>query len=151
MGRFLILCALGALLLSIIKGGRGGGEVDFPMIQINQVTPTSLQPENKKIRVVLFTGTEWCGACQHLDSTVIGTAAWQDFAKKELRFRVVDIPADRSKASQSDLRLAQQFGVRGYPTMVVMDAQNEELSRQVGSGAPVENYKAWIRKHSQFY
>ena len=32
-----------------------------------------------------------------------------------------------------------------------IDAQYKELSRQVGSGPPVENYKAWIRQHASYY
>jgi hypothetical protein len=35
--------------------------------------------------------------------------------------------------------------------MVVLDRGGKELSRQVGSGPPVENYKDWIRRHSAYY
>lgn len=128
-----------------------GGEVDFPMTLMSKPTPVkSVEPSNR-VKVVLFTGTEWCPACQHLDKNVINTAAWRDFAAKEIQFRSIDIPADRSRAPAYAQRLASQYGVSAYPTMLVLDQDSEVLSRQVGSGPPVENYKAWIRGHQEFY
>jgi len=35
--------------------------------------------------------------------------------------------------------------------VLVLDENYEELSRQVGSGPPVENWKAWIRGHEKIY
>jgi|GEM_PF-5396678 len=33
--------------------------------------------------------------------------------------------------------------------MLVLDSENNELSRQVGAGPPVENFKVWIRGHEK--
>ena len=106
---------------------------------------------DKRIRVILFTGTEWCPACSHLDSSVIATPAWEEFSRGELNFQKVDVPADRSRLSEADQALISRYHVRGYPTMVVLDRSGKELSRQVGSGPPVENYKDWIRRHAEYY
>jgi thiol-disulfide isomerase/thioredoxin len=150
MGKFIIVVAIAALLFAISRGN-SGGKIEFPMRLVQGTTPVKTLPTDKKVRVILFTGTEWCPACVHLDGSVIATPAWKEFASKEIRFRAINIPADRSKASANDLKMAQQYNIRGYPTMLVLDSANEELSRQVGAGAPVENYKAWIRQHAQFY
>jgi len=147
----LFLCVAVAALAFLFLRGQSGGKVDFPTRLVSGSTPVETLPAEKKIRVLLFTGTEWCPACVHLDGSVIATPAWKEFASREIQFRAVNIPADRSKAPESDLRLARQYNVRGYPTMLVLNAENDELSRQVGSGAPVENYKAWIRQHGKFY
>ena len=145
-----VICAVGYAFLSFIRSG-SDASVSFPMTRISGTTPVKELPMAKKIRVFLFTGTEWCPACKHLDGNVIEKEEWKDFAKKELVFRAVDIPADRSAAVESDLRLVRQFEIKSFPTMVVLDAQYKELSRQVGSGPPVENYKAWIRQHASYY
>lgn len=122
--------------------------MDFPRQVISRSTPVQTVPKDQRLRVVLFTGTEWCGACQHLDQSVIATPAWKEFAAKEIQFRAFDFAADRSKVPAAYQKMAQQYNVRGFPTMVVIDENNELLSRQVGSGPPVENWKAWIRGHA---
>jgi thioredoxin-related protein len=115
---------------------------------ISEPTPVRSVTADQRFRVILFTGTEWCPACRHLDATVIATPAWQEFALGELDFQKIDVPADRGRMSEADRALISRHGVRSYPTMVVLDRSGKELSRQVGSGPPVENFKDWIRRHS---
>lgn len=127
---------------------RGAGKESMSSVVISEPTPVQTVTADQRIRVVLFTGTEWCPACRHLDSTVIATPAWQEFADGELDFQKIDVPADRSRVTEADRALISRHGVRSYPTMVVLDRSGKELSRQVGSGPPVENYKDWIRRQS---
>jgi thioredoxin-related protein len=81
----------------------------------------------------------------------MATKEWQAFERGEIAFTKIDVPADRSRLKSGDRTLISRYSVRSYPTMVVIDAKGKELSRQVGSGAPVENYKDWIRRHERFY
>lgn len=150
MGRLLLIIVIAVVCYQILKPGQGG-KVEFPNLVISTPTPVKATPPAEKIRVILFTGTQWCPACRHLDSSVIADPAWREFAAQEIRFLSVDIPADRSAAKPNDLTMVNTYGVRAYPTMVVLDAAGKELSRQVGSGAPVENYKERIRRHAPFY
>lgn len=144
----LIPIVLVALIAYSLFRGNSGGKVDFPMRVISQPTPVKTVPQDQRVRVVLFTGTEWCGACQQLDQSVISTPAWKEFAAKEIQFRAFDFAADRGKVPAAYQKMAQQYNVRGFPTMLVIDENNEVLSRQVGCGPPVENWKAWIRGHA---
>lgn len=150
MSRFLQVLAI-LFFAFVLFRANSGDAVTFPQTVLSEATPAEAVPADRRIRVLLFTGTGWCGACQHLDRSVVATPAWKEFSEKEIRFRSVDLPADRSKAPPADLSLAKRFRVTGYPTMIVLDGKSEELSRQVGSGPPVENYKAWIRQHARFY
>lgn len=147
----LLPIAVIAVLAFLLMKGRSDGEVDFPMRMMTAPTPVKSVPKENRIKVVLFTGTEWCPACQQLDRGVISTPAWMEFASKEIQFRSFDFPADRSTMPASAQRMAQQYGVRAFPTMLVLSSDNEVLSKQVGSGPPTENYKAWIRGHQEFY
>lgn len=128
-----------------------GEKVKFPQAVISKKTGVKTVEADDRIRVLLFTGTEWCPACQHLDSTVIATKEWKEFAGGEIRFRAFDFPSDRSRVPEAVADMAKNYEVRAYPTMLVLGPNNEELSRQEGAGAPVENYKAWIRRHAKFY
>ena len=150
MGKLLLFAGITVVLFLYFQGN-SSGKVDFPSGVISSSTPVKTLSAEQKIRVVLFTGTEWCPACRDLDGNVITSPAWKEFAAKEIRFQSVNIPADQSKAKPNDLRLVDLYGVRGFPTMVVLDGAGKELSRQVGSGAPVENYKEWIRQHASHY
>jgi thioredoxin-related protein len=138
------------IIYALFFRGSGGSE-SMSRFVISEPTPVQNVPGNQRVRVILFTGTEWCPACTQLDSSVIATKAWQEFQRAEISFQKVDVPADRSRLKESDQSLIAKYGVSGYPTMVVLDARGKELSRQVGSGAPVENYKDWIRRHRRFY
>ena len=150
VGKFLIF--LGIVTVCYLTFNRGSGsDVAFPKIIISTPTEVKNTPTEDRIRVLLFTGTEWCPACMQLESSVISTPAWKEFAAGEIRFLAVNIPADQSKAKSKDLAMLRTYGVQAFPTMLVLDAKGDELSRQVGSGAPVENYKEWIRRHASLY
>ncbi len=150
MSRLLFFAAMGVLVFLMFRG-KSGGEAEFPMRVLSQPTPVKSVPMDQRVRVVLFTGTEWCPACVQLDKSVIGTAAWKEFASKEIQFRSLDFPVDKTRVPESYHRLAQQYNVRSFPTMLVLGKDHEVLSRQVGSGPPVENWKAWVRAHEKFY
>jgi thioredoxin-related protein len=146
------LLIIGLVILGLyLSVKRDGGKEAMSRYVISEATPVQTVAADKRIRVILFTGTEWCPACSRLDSSVIATPAWQEFARGELSFQKVDVPADRSRVTDADRALISRHNVRGYPTMIVLDRAGKELSRQVGSGPPVENYKDWIRRHSEYY
>ncbi len=150
MSRDAVLATAGAtacLSLLLAACGRDEAAIDFPTAVMSETTPAVPVAMDKRIRVILFTGTEWCPACQFLDQTVIATPAWQEFAAREIRFRSFDLPRDPAAVSDGVRRIAGQYEISAYPTMLVLDEENEILGRQVGSGAPVENYKWWIRQH----
>lgn len=150
MKSLLKVAIIGLIVYALFFRGSGGKEAMSRFV-ISDPTPVQSVAPNKRVRVILFTGTEWCPACSHLDSSVIATKEWQDFEHSEIMFRKIDVPSDRSRLKDSDQTLISRYGVSGYPTMVVLDTKGKELSRQVGSGAPVENYKDWIRRHRRFY
>jgi len=129
----------------------GSGSVKFPMKVISNSAPAESVPKGEQIAVILFTGTEWCPACVNLDKTVIKTDQWQEFARKEIKFRSFDFPADSSLVPPEIADLAKNYDVTGFPTMLVLDRNHEVLGRQVGSGPPVENYKEWIRDHKELF
>lgn len=147
----LLFVALLGVALYHYWGRKGGGGEAMSRFVISESTPVQKVSPDKRIRVILFTGTEWCGACQQLASSVISKPGWKEFAANELVFHEIDVPVDRSRVKSTDQALISKYGVSGYPTMVVLDRTGKELSRQVGSGPPLENYKDWIRRHAKHY
>ena len=88
-----------------------------------------------KIVLLDFTGSDWCGWCIKFDKDTLSKDKFADYAKSHLELVVVDFP---NKKPQSDAlkatnkALGEKYGVDGYPTFVVLNADGKEIGRQVG-------------------
>jgi thioredoxin-related protein len=106
---------------------------------------------DKKMVLLDFTGSDWCGWCIKFDKEVLSTDKFAGYAKAHLETVVVDFP---NKKQQSDAlkaankTLGEKYKVDGYPTFVVLDADGKEIGRQVGyaPGGP----EAFIAKLEKF-
>jgi protein disulfide-isomerase len=89
----------------------------------------------KKMVLMDFTGSDWCGWCKKFDKEALSTDKFADYAKSHLELVVVDFP--RHTPISDDLKAANKalgakYGVDGYPTFVVLNADGKEIGRQVG-------------------
>ena len=97
-----------------------------------------------------FTGSDWCGWCIKLDKETFAQPEFKTFAEKNLVLVTVDFP--NNKPQPADVKkqngeLQQQFGVNGYPTLVLVDSKGKELARNVGylEGGP-KALIGWVQK-----
>lgn len=86
--------------------------------------------ENDKPLLLNFTGSDWCVWCVRLKDEVFDQAAFKAFA--EANFVLVEIDFPRNVEQSDPLKeqnraLAQQFGVRGFPTVWILDASGERV------------------------
>ena len=79
-----------------------------------------------------FTGSDWCGWCIRLDREVFSQKAFIKYAKNDLVLLKLDFP-QRKKLSEAlqkqNMELAKKFGIRGFPTIVIVDAEGKEIAR----------------------
>lgn len=75
--------------------------------------------------VLVYWGAKWCPPCNQLSATLFNR---HDFIERTRAFVPVYIDGDRPGAQ----KLAGRFKVRGYPTMLLFDAQGTELTRLPG-------------------
>jgi protein disulfide-isomerase len=92
-----------------------------------------------------FTGSDWCGWCIKLKKEVFDTPEFREWAKENVVLLEVDFP--RGKAQSEELKrqnkeLAAKFGIRGYPTVLFLDARGQVLGR---SGYMEGGPAAWIK------
>jgi len=100
----------------------------------------------KKMVMLDFTGSDWCGWCIKLNKEVFAKPEFVEFAKKNLVLVEVDFPrkkeqsAEQKKANQA---LQSKYKIQGYPTLIVLDADGNKVG-ELGyvAGGP----KAWIEK-----
>ncbi len=94
------------------------------------------QTAQKKL-YVLFTGSDWCGWCKKLKADVLETKEFKDFAAGKLILLYIDAPSPKVKMSDelrsSNQKLAEKFGVMGFPTSLILDAQGKEIGKLVGA------------------
>ena len=84
----------------------------------------------KKVVLMDFTGSDWCPGCIALHKAVFDTKTFQDYADKHLVLVELDFP-DRIKQSKAlekaNLALKDEFKVDGFPTVILLDADRQQL------------------------
>jgi thiol-disulfide isomerase/thioredoxin len=85
-----------------------------------------------------FTGSDWCGWCKLMDKSVFAEEAWKTYAAQKLVLVTLDFPRDKSivpeKFVARNRELSEKFGVQGYPTYVVLDADGTTELGRLGAG-----------------
>ncbi len=78
--------------------------------------------ENKAV-LVDFTGSDWCGWCIRLRKQVLDTPAFETYAKDKFVLMEVDVPQnpkfDKELRARNE-KLCEQYGVQGFPTIMVI-------------------------------
>jgi thioredoxin-related protein len=85
---------------------------------------------NKKLLLLDFTGSDWCGWCIRLRREVFSQPEFQEYADKNLVLVEVDFP--RGKEQTQDVRrqnqnLAMQYEVQGFPTIIVLNGEGKKV------------------------
>ena len=102
--------------------------------------------KEKKMVLLDFTGSDWCGWCVKLDEEVFSKSDFKKLAREKLVLVELDYP--RGKRLRKDLQkqneeLKTKFKVSGYPTIVLVDAKGKEQARWGGYKAELlEELKA---------
>jgi thioredoxin-related protein len=106
--------------------------------------------EQDKALLLNFSGSDWCGFCIKLEKEVFSKPEFEKWAQENVVPVLVDSP--RRKGQSAELRkqataLKRKFGVRGFPTVVLVDAEGKELGRVRGyrPGGP----EAYIKQVEQ--
>src|SRR6516165_5596792 len=92
----------------------------------------------KKLVMLDFTGSDWCGWCIKLNKEVFSTPEFAKYAGKNLVLVEVDFPNQKHQSDElkaANEALQEKFKVQGYPTIIVLDSAGKkigELGYQAG-------------------
>jgi len=145
-----ILSLFGVVALGLAASCSAAGDgwlTDFEAAKVKA------KAENKPM-LLDFTGSDWCRWCIKLDKEVFGEAAFKDYAAAELVLVELDFPDPKgqlAKGQSAQLKaqneaLAKQYGVRGFPTILLLSPDGELIEKtgyqRGGAEAYVEHIKA---------
>lgn len=93
-----------------------------------------------------FTGSDWCGWCIKMDEEIFSKEKFLDYSKDKLVLVKVDFP-NRKKIPATiqaiNSETAHRYQVKGYPTVLLLTPQGEELGR---FGYIAGGVKSFIKK-----
>ena len=117
------LCAVLALVR--VNAAELDWQTDLPKAQTQAKT-------EKKLVMLDFTGSDWCGWCIKLNKEVFSQAAFADYAKKNLVAVEVDFPRKKKLSAaqkQANDALAKKYEIEGYPTIIVLDSEGKKVGQ----------------------
>ena len=85
-----------------------------------------------KYLLVDFTGSDWCGWCIKLKSEVFSKAHFKTEAPKNFILVELDFPRSKKlppKLIEQNNKLREKYNVRGFPTILLMDADGKVFAR----------------------
>ena len=130
-----LLIAIALTLISIPASAESSWITDYKKAQEDAKA-------GKKLMLLEFTGSDWCGWCMKLDKEVFSTPEFQNYASRNLILVKVDFPRQRPQTEalkKQNEQLAQKYGIQGFPTIIVLNGQGEkvgELGYMEGGPSP---------------
>ena len=112
----------------------------------------AIAAQSRRSIVIGFTGLTWCPHCQKLEQEIFATTTFKDYARYNLVLVRMDFPQETKEApkveEKSDAEklaepkkpvvvdkakkdrdeLADMYGVRGFPTIVVLNAAAQKIA-----------------------
>jgi thioredoxin-related protein len=82
----------------------------------------------KKLLLMDFTGSDWCGWCIMLDREVFSKPEFKEYASKNLVLLELDFPRSKQmppETKEQNRRLAIQYQVQAFPTVVVLNGNGK--------------------------
>ena len=131
--------AIGVALL-LAAAGRAGAEE----LWTDNFEQAKAQAKKEGKDLLLdFTGSDWCGWCIKLHAEVFDTEKFKAEAPKKFVLVTLDFP-NRKKLTDAtkkqNAELAAQFGIQGYPTIVLLDSDGRAYGKTGYQAGGEEKY-----------
>lgn len=100
-----------------------------------------------------FSGSDWCIWCKRLDSEVFSKDNFKKFADENLVLFLADFPQSKQlppALEKQNRMLMQQYSIRGFPTVLLLDADGNVLAttgyQKGGASNYIEHLKDLLAK-----
>ena len=144
--KLLSICCVTLLGLAASAFAGDGWMTDF------EAAKAKAKAENKPL-LLDFTGSDWWGWCIKLDKEVFTKDAFKEYAAAELVLVELDFPRGKEQSAAlkaQNEKLAQQYGIRGFPTILLLSPDGKLIEKtgyqRGGPEAYVEHIKGILAK-----
>jgi len=133
----------GALCVLVLGSFAAAGRADDSPWLTNFAAAQAKAKAEKKLLLVNFTGSDWCVFCKRLRSEILEKDAFLKQAPKS--FVLVELDYPRKKELPADLKeqnaqLRERYKVRGYPTVLLLDAEGQPVAKTGYRPGSAEDY-----------
>jgi protein disulfide-isomerase len=138
----IVFCLLACWTVFQIKASEDLWMTDLPKAQARAKA-------EKKLVFMDFTGSDWCLPCMELKKNVLSSPEFEKFAKDNLVLVEVDFPNSKPQAEElkkANEALSDKFKVEGFPTLIVLNSDGKELSRNLGGVGKPKDLIAKLEK-----
>ncbi len=91
----------------------------------------ALAAEKNLPLLINFTGSDWCGWCKLMDKNVFAKDEWKEWAKDKIVLAYINFPNNKKLVPMHfvarNVKLQKEFGIRGYPTYVLLNSAGEKI------------------------
>lgn len=118
-------------------------------IWVTSLVDAKAEAAKRKVPILAdFSGSDWCGWCIKLDKEVFSTDLFKAYAAENLVLLLVDFPrrlpqTEELKKQNNDL--VEKFGIEGFPTILLLDAEGKLLGRTSYLPGGAENYVTHLK------
>lgn len=139
--KYIILIGISLLAISLIAKGLGDSGIDLSddssttaeINWLNNLDDAMKEAQKTNLPILVnFTGSDWCGWCVKLDNEVFSKEAFQTYSNENLIMVKLDFPK-KIKQSQAVKQYnntqASKYGIRGFPTILLLDEFGKEIDR----------------------
>lgn len=108
-----------------------------------------LSQESGKPVLINFTGSDWCPWCFRLRDEVFAQDTFIKFAKENLILLMIDFPMHKKLPPEQvkiNEALQEKYGIEGYPTVVMVNAEGKEIARTGYREGGADNYVVHLKE-----
>jgi protein disulfide-isomerase len=117
----------GVLFAAAILCRAGAAELNW----LTDVDKAKAQAKaDKKLVMLDFTGSDWCGWCIKLNKEVFSQPEFAKYAKDNLVLVEVDFPREKKQTEEvkkANQALQEKYKIEGYPTIIVLNSDGEKV------------------------
>lgn len=143
----LLLVLLGGICLAPVENSHAEDKAKAKW-HTNFKKAQELAKKEKKLLLVDFTGSDWCGWCVRLKKEVFNKPAFKAWAAKNVVLVELDFPKRKMQdaaTKKQNNALRQKYGIRGYPTILFLKPDGTKVGK---SGYKRGGPEVWT-KHAQ--
>jgi protein disulfide-isomerase len=140
------------VMASVVALGCAVGTMAADLVWLTGFDQASKAAAERSVPIyAYFTGSDWCPWCKKMDGEILSQAAFADFAKTDLVLFLADFPMRKQlpgRLAEQNQRLARKYGVKAFPTVLLLAADGKELARTGykpgGAAAYVEHLRGLL-------